>query len=48
MGLSNFTNYLEPSYKDDLESLIYVLTHLIGKGKIFTIQRFQLEWITET
>jgi hypothetical protein len=23
------------------------MTHLIGKGKVFTLQRFQLEWITE-
>lgn len=38
---------LEASFKDDLESLVYVMTHLIGKGKVFTLQRFQLEWITE-
>jgi hypothetical protein len=23
------------------------MTHLIGHGKVFTLQRFQLEWITE-
>lgn len=23
------------------------MTHLIGRGKVFTLQRFQLEWITE-
>lgn len=35
------------SFKDDLESLVYVMTHLIGKGKLLTVQRFQLEWVTE-
>jgi hypothetical protein len=23
------------------------MTHLIGKGRLLTLQRFQLEWITE-
>lgn len=48
LGQSTIMNYLDISFKDDLESLVYVITHLVSRGKLLTIQRFQLEWITET
>lgn len=48
LGQSTIMVYLVISFKDDLESLVYVITHLVSRGKLLTVQRFQLEWITET
>lgn len=38
---------IEATFKDDLESLVYVLVHLVSKGNLFTVRRYQLEWVTD-
>ena len=47
-GLSNF--FIEPeetSYKDDAESIVYILVHIISKGNLLTEARYQTEWINQ-
>ncbi len=39
--------YKETSYKDDAESMIYVLVHLISRGRLLTENRYTSEWINQ-